>query len=250
MNKTTLFSFFLLISFSLTGFTQGHKAFGNVEGIIGGIGKLYKHNDVKQFASNIDANEVTSINFSANMGLGSISSFIAFPTAYKSQDILLEDIHFTAADGTNLLANVHSYGIIDGNDLSIVPTNFYDVDYIEEVLPEEIISNTSRIVANINEDGQNIPRDKKSIDKTTLSVEGNDITNSIDIFPNPATDRFYVNVNSSSQIEVFSIIGEKVINTQVANQNTPVSIQSLKSGVYIIKITQDGTSTTKKLVIK
>ena len=79
-------------------------------------------------------------------------------------------------------------------------------------------------------------------------------TNKIDgfaMYPNP-TSIGYVNISSKSQtamkVGVYDILGKQVINQTVTNNRLEVS--NLTTGIYIMKISQDDATTTKKLVIK
>jgi len=71
------------------------------------------------------------------------------------------------------------------------------------------------------------------------------------MFPNPATKGF---VNIASQlggdktIAVYDVLGKQVINTTIANDRLDVS--ELASGIYIVKISQENSTSTKKLVVK
>jgi len=71
------------------------------------------------------------------------------------------------------------------------------------------------------------------------------------IFPNPVTNGL-VNITSKSNatitVNVFDILGKQVIN-QTVNNNT-LNVSALNSGVYILKLEQNGNASTKKLVIK
>ncbi len=69
------------------------------------------------------------------------------------------------------------------------------------------------------------------------------------IYPNPARDIITVASNSSAvkNIIISDITGKKVIETATA-QN--VDVTSLKAGVYIIHIAQEGKTALRKLVIK
>ncbi|GAA4294357.1 T9SS type A sorting domain-containing protein [Aestuariibaculum suncheonense] len=71
------------------------------------------------------------------------------------------------------------------------------------------------------------------------------------MFPNP-TSLGYVNVTSkitsNMNIEVFDLLGKQVLKQAVNNNKLYVS--ELKAGVYIMKVSQDGATSTKKLVIK
>ncbi|PNQ75085.1 hypothetical protein C1T31_02820 [Hanstruepera neustonica] len=87
----------------------------------------------------------------------------------------------------------------------------------------------------------------------------NDFTLSVDsfnaaqfnVYPNPVTNGF-VNITSTDNndisVAIFDILGKQVINTNVSNKRVDVS--SLKTGIYMMRISQNGNSITKKLVIK
>lgn len=71
------------------------------------------------------------------------------------------------------------------------------------------------------------------------------------LYPNP-TDTGHVTITSSNNdvinVQVFDILGKQIKNETLTNNTLNVS--NLKSGIYLIKITQNNASTTKKLVIK
>lgn len=84
----------------------------------------------------------------------------------------------------------------------------------------------------------------------TLSTKTNKIEG-FSMYPNP-TDLGYVNISSRNNAEinisVFDVLGKQVINKTVTNNRLDVS--NLKSGVYIMKATEEDAVTTKKLVIR
>jgi hypothetical protein len=69
--------------------------------------------------------------------------------------------------------------------------------------------------------------------------------------PNPASSQISisgVNLNNS-EIRIFDILGKQVYqNTIVANKTLDIS--ALNSGVYLVSVVQEGTQTTKKLVVE
>ena len=71
------------------------------------------------------------------------------------------------------------------------------------------------------------------------------------IYPNPASNG-YVNITSTisgdKNVSVYNVLGKQVIQATLVTDRLNVS--ELSSGVYIMKITQNGVSSTKKLVIK
>lgn len=75
--------------------------------------------------------------------------------------------------------------------------------------------------------------------------------NTFKVYPNPTSTGFVTITSSTANdmnVSVFDILGKQVINETVANNRLNVS--TLNSGVYIMKISQNGATATKKLVIK
>lgn len=75
------------------------------------------------------------------------------------------------------------------------------------------------------------------------SIEG------LTIYPNPSgTGRIYITSESTSDktIEIFDVLGKKVLETTTSKE---VNVSTLSPGVYIIKIKENETSATRKLII-
>nr|WP_321232440.1 T9SS type A sorting domain-containing protein [uncultured Psychroserpens sp.] len=85
---------------------------------------------------------------------------------------------------------------------------------------------------------------------TTLSTEEFS-ANSFKVYPNPTSTGF-VNIvsanNDDTSVAVYDILGKEVMNETLTNNRLNVS--ALHTGVYILKISQNNASITKKLVIK
>ena len=83
----------------------------------------------------------------------------------------------------------------------------------------------------------------------TLGVNENDISN-FTLYPNPAS-RGVVNVETSTpgekQVVVMDILGKTVINTTISG--TELNIASLKGGVYMVQVTQNNATATRKLIV-
>ncbi len=83
-----------------------------------------------------------------------------------------------------------------------------------------------------------------------LSVADNSIEG-FNIYPNPAKGNsitITTRANQVKNVKIFNILGKKVIDTTVT-KNT-LNIDSLQAGVYIIKVTENNVTATKKLVIQ
>ena len=76
-------------------------------------------------------------------------------------------------------------------------------------------------------------------------------TNEFNLYPNP-TKGSSVNITSNNpgaiQAIVFNVLGKRVLNALVVNDRLNVS--TLNKGMYVIKLTQNETSSTKKLIIQ
>lgn len=84
----------------------------------------------------------------------------------------------------------------------------------------------------------------------TMSIGENNLSN-LTIFPNPTNTGFINIMTSNSELInaiVFDILGKQVIKSNV--ENNQLNVSGLNAGVYILKLTQNNASTTKKLVIQ
>lgn len=79
---------------------------------------------------------------------------------------------------------------------------------------------------------------------------GDNNQNEFSVYPNPA--KGYVNISSNvsgdKNIAIYNVLGKQVINTVISSER--LNISNLNSGVYIMKISQNGVSSTKKLVVR
>lgn len=84
----------------------------------------------------------------------------------------------------------------------------------------------------------------------SASVKDNNIAG-LSVYPNPVADgTLYVNSNSSVEksVAIFDILGKQVLNTTTSNG--AVNVADLNAGVYIVKVTEEGKTATRKLVVK
>jgi len=85
----------------------------------------------------------------------------------------------------------------------------------------------------------------------TLSTENFDIEKStVTLYPNPSADKFTVFAPEKSTILVISPQG-KIISEQKTNaESTEINLANHSSGLYLIKITNENKSITKKVILK
>lgn len=77
---------------------------------------------------------------------------------------------------------------------------------------------------------------------------------SVEVFPNPASDRFTMKVNNNAaekgiELHVFDLSGREIKRIPLANEKEVVDISDLSKGAYILRLTQNGQLIyTSKLV--
>lgn len=90
------------------------------------------------------------------------------------------------------------------------------------------------------------PRDLADIiEISTSSIRENKLNFSV--YPNPATDVVTIVGLISATIEIFSLEG-KLVKSEVLNENKLIRVNDLDKGVYLIKITTETASGTKRFV--
>ncbi len=96
--------------------------------------------------------------------------------------------------------------------------------------------------------------DDLKIANTFSETLSSDVFNTIDGFktyPNPVTNGV-LNITTSSNdiktVEIFDIAGKQVFNQTISNQE--VNVSNLKTGVYMLKVTENNKVSTQKLMVK
>jgi hypothetical protein len=87
-------------------------------------------------------------------------------------------------------------------------------------------------------------------DGLTLSRNNFNAISGLNIYPNPAKN--FLNITSSSleakTVAIYNVLGAQVLTANVTN--APINIASLSKGVYVVKVTEEGKTATRKLVIE
>ena len=84
-----------------------------------------------------------------------------------------------------------------------------------------------------------------------INGQKNNTIEGLTIYPNPVSNgNLYISStkNLSKHIEIFDVLGKKLYHFRLLGSFLDVS--RLNTGVYIIKITENNTTVTRKLVVK
>ena len=84
----------------------------------------------------------------------------------------------------------------------------------------------------------------------TLSSSSFSQIDGLKMYPNPTKNNLFIEtaLNNDINVSIVNMLGKEVLNTKVVN-NT-VNVSNLTSGIYIVKITEEGKTSTKKLIIE
>lgn len=86
---------------------------------------------------------------------------------------------------------------------------------------------------------------------TTLSSSSFDAIEGLTMYPNPLKgNTLFITstANAEMNVKIYNVLGKEVLSTKV--NNTSVDVSNLASGVYIVKVTEEGKTATRKLVIQ
>ena len=109
----------------------------------------------------------------------------------------------------------------------------------------QIIKQSASIYANPTPQlGYGIPNYNTAL-STTLGINAVE-KGIVMLYPNPANDILNFNIqrfSANAIIEIYSALGQRVLETKVASANGSITVSPLSSGIYFCRITS-GTSTS------
>ena len=165
-----------------------------------------------------------------------------FVTRYEAQLV-----NFSNLNGT--------YVMFDGSANQAISQPFLDILYnwhVQDPVSQREIDRNNAIFTRNNNRNPFIdnPTYVQAIWQAALSVEKQTPTiKDITIYPNPtSTNSISLNTSKNLDVNIYNVLGQKVLSTSVTAQKNNINIESLKSGVYIIKLKSNSGTITKKLI--
>ncbi|WCO00625.1 T9SS type A sorting domain-containing protein [Psychroserpens ponticola] len=86
---------------------------------------------------------------------------------------------------------------------------------------------------------------------TTLSTRDIETSNEFSISPNPATSKLNVFLpqhSNNATIAVYDVLGKRVFTTQIDALTASIDVSKWNSGVYLVRISTDNSTQTKRFV--
>lgn len=165
---------------------------------------------------------------------------------YESELVQINAASFTTADGVIVFAANTNYNMNDGSDIAF-RTIFAEANYIGQLVPSGASSKIV-LVAEFNGTAQVVSRNLADV---TLSTNSFDAIEGLTMYPNPLSGNvlnFSSAINAEMNVQIFDMLGKQILTSKV-NNNT-LNVPNLNAGIYIIKITEEGKTATRKLVVK
>ena len=73
----------------------------------------------------------------------------------------------------------------------------------------------------------------------------------INVYPNPTNGIFTINTQlKDGYVEVYDLVGKKVITEKIKEKNTIINLQSTKKGIYLLKILIENKAIVKKIIYR
>ncbi len=217
------------------------------DGVMNIKGQLSLFNDVLQFTPVRDAPTVP-ISSSGNVIIPEVVTAAELASNwenYESELVEIKSATFVSPSTVNFETGT-IYPINDGTSNLNFRTSFFGADYITQPIPttpQDLVV----LVAEINGTPQVTAR---ALADVTLRVERNAI-DGFSLFPNPVTNgKLTISTLSDAdkEIQIYNILGKQVLSTKL--KGSELNVSKLSSGIYILKILEEGKTATRKLVIK
>ncbi|MFH6767686.1 T9SS type A sorting domain-containing protein [Gaetbulibacter aquiaggeris] len=219
------------------------------DGITNIRGQVSEFSGMKQLIPSADYGAPSSTGNTITPQTVTLADLTANAEQYESELVQVISVTIDNSVNTTFL-NGTEYAMTQSSDNFNFRTTFYDVDYISATVP---ITATD-IVGIVNErSGSLYYLTARNANDFSVDILSNDTfeANNFKFYPNP-TNLGYINISSKNSarmdVAVFDILGKQVLNKTVRNNTLDVS--GLTSGIYIMKVSQDNASITKKLVIQ
>jgi len=175
-----------------------------------------------------------------------VADLNANPDNYESKLIRINGATVDPGSDANFTRN-HNYDLTVGTDVTVLRAAFSNLDGV--AFPTGTVDVVG-IGSEYNGTAQIFPRDGNDLIVAGAISENN--INGFRAYPNPVTNgQVFVTSNNDveKQVVIYDVLGKIVISTD-ANNNEAINISQLKTGIYMMKVIEEGHVALHKLMIK
>lgn len=228
------------------GIITTNYSLGN--GITGITGVLSEFNSLMQFLPERDPGTPSSQFNNVVPQAVSITQLNNAPEDFESEFVqIVQGVDIDTSTNTTWIAD-QIYGMLNPNGTFNFRAVFFEADYLGLDVPTKN-RNVAGIITDRN--GTYYLTSRSLNDVNGIILGNKDTTQHIfSLYPNP-TDRNFIHITSvrtgKITLVMYDISGQLILNAVTANT---VDISLLASGLYFVKITQEGATATEKLIIE
>ena len=206
------------------------------DGMTGLKGKLSEYGGVLQFIPQEDPGTASSTGNTIVINTVTISDLTTDHEPYESEVVEIENVTITEADGTVTWASSTDYTITDSaNNSMTLRTNFYEADYVGELIPTGNIT-FNALIGEFNGTPQVIPLPSQNQLLSIVDFNGVDVA----VYPNPVQTKLnFSGLTSPVKATVFDMLGKRQLQSEVINS---LDVSSLKSGLYIVEVKNENSA--------
>jgi hypothetical protein len=232
-----------IMAFIPTGTTT--NVINEGDGMTGFKGKLIDYHGVLELEVTEDFT-MTGNNTPQTPEVVTVADLNATPDNYESKLIRINGGTVDPGSDANFTRN-HNYDLTVGTDVTVLRAAFSNLDGV--AFPTGTVDVVG-IGSEYNGTAQIFPRDGNDLIVAGAISENN--INGFRAYPNPVTNG-HVFVTSNNDVEkqviIYDVLGKVVISTD-ANNNEAINISQLKTGIYMMKVIEEGHVALHKLMIK
>lgn len=227
------------------------------DGITGLKGTLSNFNGVLQFVPFEDPGAPSSSGNTIPAQLVNLSDFNLNFDSFESRVVRVSGVTITEPGGATTFVTPAStgptnYDVSDGVNNTLLRTQHAESNLDGVTIPTTPVD-LFAIASEFNGTPQFFPFYDFVNNPPPALLSVNDFTltqNALRIYPNPVSGGV-VNIvsanNFDKQVEVYDLLGKRVL--QASGIRSEMNVSGLRSGVYLLKITEDGQTQTRKLVV-
>lgn len=131
---------------------------------------------------------------------------------------------------------------------NIIQALLTDTTFVDEIT---VNGGYSYMVTAVYDNGESEPSNTVEVEITGVGVNSPDLINNLRVFPNPATDVINIKADENiTKIQLVNIAGQVIFENQLTATETAINVANMTKGLYMLNITSDKGTVTRKLSIR
>ena len=185
-----------------------------------------------------------------NNNSGSVSNYTEFPTDlnFGTTYLVVVKVDITSSPYVaTLWVNPNTLG---GTEASGSVSNNTGTNNTATTFGSIVLRNASA-TAKVEIDEIRVGTTWASVTPEAVASTNSNSISGLTMYPNPLKgNTLFITstANAEMNVKIYNVLGKEVLSTKV--NNTSVDVSNLASGVYMVKITEEGKTATRKLVIQ